>query len=132
MEPIVILIIIFIIILIIMILQYFLNNNCLKLDNFSTTNKKEIEKTKVCVFLSKNCPHCINWEKNDESDVVTKLNKEGFIVEKIYPDNDHEKKFTTYNINAVPTAFLIHDGKSHKINGQISADNIITKFNQVK
>lgn len=121
MEPTVILIIIFIIILIVMLIQYFSYGNCSTLDNFSTMKTQmESDTPTVLVFLSESCHYCKNWIKT-ETDVVAQLRSD-VILKKIYPDN--KKLFQDYNISAVPTAYVVYKNKSHKISGNITADNI--------
>lgn len=93
-----------------------------------TENKidKPNKKAQVIVFLSKNCPHCIHYDKDNYIRLKGKLNKLGkgnIDVKKIYADKDPNGLFNKYDIQYVPAAVVVHNNQSGKINGEISPSN---------
>jgi hypothetical protein len=86
------------------------------------------KKAQVIVFLSTHCPHCVNYDKKHFLRLKGKLEKisNGNIqVKKIYSDNDPKKLFDKYDIPYVPAGVVLTNGKTKKINGEISPNNAV-------
>jgi thioredoxin-related protein len=84
------------------------------------------QKAQIIVFLSKGCPHCIDYDKDNFVRLKGKLEKmtNGNVnVKKIYPDKDPKGLFNKYDVKYVPTAVVLHNNKNSKINGEISPSN---------
>lgn len=84
------------------------------------------KKAQVIVFLSKHCPHCIHYDKDNFIRLKGKLNKLGngnVVVKKIYADKDPKSLFNKYDVQYVPTAVVVHNNKSSKVDGEISPVN---------
>jgi thioredoxin-related protein len=84
------------------------------------------KKAQVIVFLSKQCPHCVDYNKDSFTRLKGKLAKLGngnIIVKKVYADKDPNGLFNKYEVKYVPTGVVIHNNKNSKINGEISPVN---------
>jgi len=84
------------------------------------------KKAQVIVFLSKHCPHCVHYDKDNFPRLKGKLNKLGngnIVVKKVYADKDPKGLFNKYDVQYVPAAVVVHNNKSNKINGEISPAN---------
>lgn len=93
------------------------------------------KKAQVIVFLSKTCPHCIHYDKDKFKRLKGKLNKLGkgnVSVVKIYADNDNKGLFNKYDIQFIPASVVLYNGKSSKINGEISPSNALNTINKLK
>jgi hypothetical protein len=101
--------------------------------------EKDIEipdkKAQIIVFLSKNCPHCVHYDKKYFLRLKGKLNKLGkgnIMVKKVYPDKDPNNLFDKYDIQFVPAGVAIYNDKSEKINGVITPTNSLKTINSLK
>lgn len=92
------------------------------------------QKAQVIVFLSKHCPHCVHYDKDKFKRFKGKLNKLGkgnVNVIKIYADKDPKSLFNKYEVQFVPAAVVVHNGKSSKISGEISPTNALNTINKL-
>jgi thiol-disulfide isomerase/thioredoxin len=93
------------------------------------------KKAQVVVFLSKHCPHCIQYDKHKFIRLKGKLNKLGkgnVDVKKIYADNDPQGLFNKYDVQYVPMAVVIHNNKNAKVEGEISPVNSLKTIDSLK
>lgn len=84
------------------------------------------QKSQVIVFLSKQCPHCVHYDRDNFARLKGKLNKLGngnIVVKKVYADKDPNGLFNKYDVQYVPAAVVIHNNKTGKISGEISPGN---------
>jgi thiol-disulfide isomerase/thioredoxin len=97
----------------------------------SKTKEESNNKNKIIIFLSKNCPGCINYLKNVEDKLRKEFSNE-YIIKNKFIDED-QNLFIKHNIEYVPQAMVVHDNKNEKIDGSISIENIkntIEKLNK--
>jgi hypothetical protein len=86
------------------------------------------KKCQVIVFLSKHCPHCVSYDKDNFPRLKGKMSKLGngnVTVKKIYADKDPKGLFNKYDIQYVPAGIVVYNNSSSKINGEISAANAL-------
>jgi thiol-disulfide isomerase/thioredoxin len=97
-------------------------------DIIDDSNKK-----KLLVFLSKTCPHCVNYDKITHNKLKKEL-EDKMLIEKIYSDNDTHGLFNKYNIKYVPKGVVISNGKGYEVNGQLKSENIMNadKINNIE
>lgn len=102
------------------------------------TNEKNASapaaKAQVIVFLSKNCPHCVHYDRDKFARLKGKLNKlsNGNVsVKKIYADKDPKGLFNKHEVQFVPAAVVIHKGKVSKISGEISPANSLNTISKL-
>jgi thioredoxin-related protein len=92
------------------------------------------KKAQVIVFLSKHCPHCVHYD-NDKfkrfKGRLTKLGKGNVSVVKIYADKDPKALFNKHEVQYVPAAVVVHNGKTSKISGEISPSNALKTINNL-
>ena len=93
-----------------------INNLVTNMENIKTINKK-----KLLVFLSKTCPHCVNYIQNKHKQLVNELGNE-FSIELVYSDEDPDNLFDKYNINYVPKGVLEQDGKVVEVKGPLISE----------
>lgn len=91
-------------------------------------------KSQVIVFFGRHCPHCVHYDKDKYKRLKGKLNKLGkgnVSVLKIYSDKDPKGLFNKHDIQFVPAAVVISNGKVAKINGEISPNNALNTINKI-
>jgi thiol-disulfide isomerase/thioredoxin len=81
-------------------------------------NKKELK-----IFLSKKCPHCINY-LNMVHKTLVELLKNEFNFKLIFTDNDSDNLFSKYQVQYVPKAIISHNGEDKEVKGTITYENI--------
>jgi thiol-disulfide isomerase/thioredoxin len=84
----------------------------------TNNNKKELK-----IFLSKNCPYCINY-LNTVHKVLLEQLKDEFNIKLIFTDSDTDNLFSRYNVQYVPKAILVHNSVDKEVIGQINYENI--------
>ncbi len=84
----------------------------------TNNNKKELK-----IFLSKNCPYCINY-LNTVHKVLLEQLKDEFNFKLIFTDSDTDNLFSRYNVQYVPKAIVVHNGVDKEVIGQINYENI--------
>ena len=92
------------------------------------------KKAQVIVFLSKHCPHCIHYDKDQFKRLKGKLAKLGngnVSVVKVYADKDPKGLFNKHDVQFVPAALVVHNGKTAKISGEISPTNALNTINKL-
>lgn len=92
--------------------------------NVNAPNKK----AQLIVFFGRHCPHCIHYDRDRYKRLKGKLNKLGkgnVNVLKVYSDKDPKGLFNKYDIEYVPAAVIISNGKTTKLNGEISPANTL-------
>jgi thioredoxin-related protein len=92
------------------------------------------KKAQVIVFLSKTCPHCVQYDKDKFTRLKGKLNKMGngnVSVKKIYADKDPKGLFNKYEVQYVPAAVVLTNNKTSKLSGEISATNSLNTINKL-
>ena len=102
-------------------------------ENEEKNISKPDSKAQVIIFLSKSCPACISYNKNNYKRLKGKLEKltnNKINIKKIYSDKDPNNLFSKYDIQFIPTGIVIHNNKSQKINGQISPSNTLKTIKQ--
>jgi len=85
-------------------------------------------KSQVIIFFGKHCPHCIHYDRDQFPRLKGKLNKLGnknITLYKVFSDKDVNGLFNKYDIQFVPSAIVISNGKSTKVSGEISPSNVI-------
>jgi hypothetical protein len=102
------------------------------------SNEKNVtapaKKAQVIVFLSKNCPHCVHYDKDKFSRLKGKLNKlanGNVTVKKIYADKDPKGLFNKYEVQYVPAGVVLANNKTSKISGDISPVNSLNTINKI-
>lgn len=85
----------------------------------------------VYVFLSEGSSDCIEWVKDDQANITSSLSKQNIILTVIYSNNDPDNLFSKYNIDYVPAAYVVQGSNSYKVNGKITADNIMSTVNSI-
>lgn len=105
-------------------------------DDESSETKAPVptQKAQVIVFLSKHCPHCVHYDKDKFIRFKGKLNKLGkgnVDVVKIYADKDPKALFNKYEVQYVPAAVVVHNGKNSKVSGDISPTNTLQTINKL-
>ena len=111
-------------------------NHGVAFDDEATENKAPMpnKNAQVIVFLSKNCPHCVHYDKDKFKRLKGKLNKLGkgnVNVIKIYADKDPKALFNKYEVQYVPAAVVLHNGKNSKLSGEISPSNALKTINNL-
>ena len=81
-------------------------------------NKKELK-----IFLSKNCPHCINYLNTVHKNLMELL-KDEFNIKLIFTDSDTDNLFSRCQVQYVPKAIVVHNSKDKEVIGPINYDNI--------
>ncbi len=92
------------------------------------------KKAQLIVFLSKTCPHCVQYDKEKFTRLKGKLNKmaNGNVsVKKIYADKDPKGLFNKYEVQYVPAAVVLTNNKTGKLNGEISPANSLNTINKM-
>jgi thioredoxin-related protein len=92
------------------------------------------KKAQVIVFLSKTCPHCVQYDKEKFTRLKGKLNtitNGNVSVKKIYADKDPNKLFNKYDVQYVPAGLVLSNNKTSKISGDISPANSLTTINKL-
>jgi len=77
----------------------------------------------LLVFLSKSCPHCVNYDKNTHNKLEKEL-ENNCKIRKIYPDNDSDNLFDKYNIQFVPKGILLSKDRYIPIEGALNNQTI--------
>lgn len=91
-------------------------------------------KAQVIVFFGRHCPHCIHYDRDKYKRLKGKLNKLGkgnVTVLKVYSDKDPKGLFNKHDIQYVPAAVVISNGKVTKISGEISPSNALKTINKI-
>lgn len=82
----------------------------------------------VYVFLSKHCPHCVNYANNEKANVEQALKNKATVVT-LYSDDDKAGLFQKYDIQYVPACVVIQNNITKKINGPINTNSILKAIN---
>jgi predicted nucleic acid-binding Zn-ribbon protein len=95
------------------------------LDNMITNEEctKSIDKKKLLIFLSKTCPHCVNYIEKTHNELYNQLQND-FTFQLIFSDEDNDGLFNKYNVNYVPKGVVISNEKEYEIKGNLNSDNI--------
>ncbi len=96
----------------------------------------ESEKVKVLVFLSKSCPHCIDYKgtedkPGEEPNVISVLSTMPNVEYKSVFCDEEPELSDKYKVVFVPTCFVEKGNKSEQLTGNVSADNIVKKINSM-
>jgi len=92
------------------------NGNDIYMDK--NNNKKELK-----IFLSKNCPYCINY-LNTVHKVLLEQLKDEFNIKLIFTDSDTDNLFNRYKVQYVPKAIVVKNGVDKEVIGPINYENI--------
>jgi len=87
---------------------------------------ENLDSTKVLVFVSKSCPHCVTFNNNVYPTLQQKLSNSNVELVRIFSHEDKEKLFDKYNVQYVPACYVIKNDKEKQLNGQITYDNIMS------
>jgi thiol-disulfide isomerase/thioredoxin len=96
----------------------------LKAHKLLSDDKKELK-----IFLSKNCPHCINYLNKVHEKLKMLLNKE-FNFRLIFIDEDIDNLFTKYKVQYVPKAIVSNGNIDSEVIGTINYENIMKACNK--
>jgi iron only hydrogenase large subunit-like protein len=114
--------ILLLILFLIIIYNYLFSKNT---ENFTngenlTLNNKLLNQNKLTlyIFLSRTCPHSIDYEKLNHKQLVDDLGSEYNII-KIYSDDDMDNMFDKYNIKYVPKGILKQNDNIVEVKGQL-------------
>lgn len=89
---------------------------------FENTTNNDI---KIYVFVSKTCPHCVNYVENKHKKIEENYSKtENIKYELIYANDDKDKLFDKYQIEYVPACVIINKNNAIKLNNEITKDEI--------
>lgn len=102
--------VVLVVVVAILIITYTLKKLGYISEQFSNTNPLD-SKTELLVFVSKTCPHCVNYNENLHDGIVALAKSKGVEVKRIFADNDPNKLFDKYNVVYVPTGIILKDGK---------------------
>ena len=94
-----------------------------KMEN-NNYNKKDL-----LIFVSKNCPHCINYLINSHQKLTNLLHND-CNIKLIFDDEDHNSLFSKYKIDFVPKAIILLENKEYIVDGNINYDNIKNALNK--
>jgi len=86
--------------------------------------KKDEVENELLVFLSKTCPYCIKYEKEQHNKLEKEL-KDKCTIRKIYSDDDKDDLFSKYKIEYVPKGILLSGERYIPIEGALVGSNII-------
>ncbi len=84
------------------------------IEMFSSMSQDTSMPMELLVFVSKSCPHCVNYNTNVHDGIVALSKSKGVKVTRIFPDDDPEKLFDKYEVMFVPTGILLKGGKVYK------------------
>jgi thiol-disulfide isomerase/thioredoxin len=84
----------------------------------TNNNKKELK-----IFLSKNCPYCINYLNTVHKNLIELL-KDEFNIKLIFTDSDTDNLFNRCKIQYVPKAIVVYNGIDKEVTGPINYENI--------
>jgi len=108
------------------------NNNYIENNNYPITyNYQESinnNKKDLLIFLSKKCPHCINYLKNSH-DKLNNLLHNDCNIKLIFDDQDNNDLFSKYKIDFVPKAIILSEYKDFVVDGAINYYNIKKTLN---
>jgi thiol-disulfide isomerase/thioredoxin len=77
----------------------------------------------VYVFLSKTCPHCVDYDRTTHVSLANSLQSMNITLKRIYSDTDPDM-FKKFNIEYVPTCVIDVNGNTVKLEGAITLENI--------
>jgi len=117
-----------ILIILLFVLYYF--SNC-KPEHFAGNTNNATESV-LMVFLTKQCPHCVNFDKNVHDNLAKELATKNIKIKKIYADQDPEKLFDQYQIMYVPAGIVVKDDETKKVNGEINFNNVVKTANSIR
>jgi protein-disulfide isomerase len=88
-----------------------------------------VEPIQILVFVSKTCPHCVDYVKDRHSAVVNKFSDDSkYALNLIYADEDKDKLFEKYNVQYVPACVIIKGCQKEQLSGAVSAETIDEKI----
>jgi len=94
------------------------------------TNNELYNKKELKIFLSKNCPYCINYLNTVHKGLLEQL-KDEFNIKLIFTDNDTDNLFSRYQVQYVPKAIVTHNDEDKEVVGTINYENIIKASNKL-
>ena len=95
-------------------------------ESFNSDNPLE-----VLIFLSKTCPHCVQYIKNEDKHITAYIeNEKKGKIKKIFPDEDPDNLFSKYDVQYVPT--IVINNKVVNMRPTIKDFYNIEKFINVK
>lgn len=86
----------------------------------SVINESELNPEKkqiyVLLFLTKRCPACINYDTNIHDKVVEQFKDDGDVtIKKIYGDNDPDNLFDKFNVQYIPTCYVVNSSNDQSV-----------------
>lgn len=115
------LIIILIILLCIVIYQFFY---CM--ENFETNSNTDNTPT-LYIFITKTCPHCVDYINNTHPKLVSALTNTNIKLKLTYADEDPDGLFNQYNVQYVPAFHCVKGNKKMKVD-QVDPKSLIHNF----
>ena len=102
----------FIIVLVVILVLIYICHKTFYGERFENTDKN----MKLFVFVSSHCPHCITYLNKYDSDVSTFVKSKGIDFQKVVSDGSKESTdlFNKYDVQFVPAAILVKNGKIYK------------------
>ena len=100
--------------------------------NESNESNEYTESVVLLVFLTKQCPHCVNYDRNVHDTLTKDLNSKANIkVKKVYADEDQDNLFDKHNIMFVPAGLVVKGNSVEKVNGEINFKNVVDTKNKL-
>jgi thioredoxin-related protein len=116
-----------ILIILLFVLYYF--SGC-KSENFADL-KAEKDNCVLMVFLTKQCPHCVNYDKNQHAALENNLAQYNIKIKKVYADEDDDDLFTKNDVKFVPAYMVMKGDAAAKIGGPITPENVLKKAQSI-
>jgi len=106
----------FVLIFLLVILWYLYNR---KTEKFASENN-----TKILVFISDTCPHCVSYKANKHEKVKADVTENGWGYELINSSPETRDYFEKYNVQFIPACIVVKDDKFKQVRGDININNI--------
>ena len=112
-----------ILIILLFVLYYF--SGC-QPEKFANLNPEQKDIPVILlVFLTKQCPHCVNYDRQQHANLANNLAKSNIQVKKVYADEDEDNLFDQHNVMFVPAAVVMKGDVKEKVNGAITHENVV-------
>lgn len=92
-----------------------------KIPDIKKSNNKNIE---ILVLVTKSCPACKYYDAHTHDKILEFCKNNNYKYKRVYQDDDKDHLFDKYKVEYIPCCFVIINGKSNKLNGSITCENI--------
>lgn len=113
----------FVLIFLLIILWFIYNS---KFEKF--TNESD---TKVLVFVSDTCPHCVSYKTNKHEKVKSDVTENGWDYELINSSPETRDYFEKYNVQFIPACIVVKKRNHKQVRGDININNIKETINEL-